>query len=179
MTAPLNRRRALLGAASSALSIAIAACGGDRKTAAQTPTGRGPRPAVAGGTLGLGIIGLFVADLDRSLDFYRRLGLDIPDNVDTSGGSFRLRMPNDQIFFWETFAYTRRDFPDYHPARGDRKVALEFGFASPKDVDAMYATLTAAGARSYFEPTQWGDVRIAIVVDPDDNQIALRFPLVS
>ena len=179
MSVRVNRRRALLGAAGSALSIAIAACGGDRKTAAQTPTGRGPRPAVAGGTLGLGIIGLFVADLDRSLDFYRRLGLAIPDNLDTSGGSFRLRMPNDQIFFWETFAYTRRDFPDYQPARGDRKVALEFGFASPKDVDAMYAALTEAGAESYFKPTQWGDVRIAIVVDPDDNQIALRYPLVS
>ena len=179
MRAPITRRRALLGAVGSALSVAVTACGADGEPAAQTQPEATTLPATPGGTLGLGIVGLFVADLNRSLAFYRRLGLAIPDDVDTSGGAFRLRQPNGQIFFWETFAYTRRDFPDYQPARGDRKVSLEFGFASPEDLDRMYETLTSAGAGAYFTPTQWGSVRFAAVVDPDDNQIGLRYPLVS
>ncbi|CAA9553027.1 MAG: hypothetical protein AVDCRST_MAG33-1043 [uncultured Thermomicrobiales bacterium] len=130
-------------------------------------------------TLGLGIIGLHVADLGASFDFYRRLGLDIPTDVDLSGGAFRLPLPTGQIFYWETIAYTQQYFPDYEPGMGQRKIALEFGFERPEDVDAMYGALLAAGYGSFKEPLSWGDIRYAGVVDPDDNQIALRFPLAS
>ncbi len=71
--------------------------------------------------------------------------------------------------------------PTYVPAIGSHKVSLEFDFNSAEDVDAMYANLVAAGAPSYFAPVSWNDgaVRYVIVVDPDDNQISLRWPLVS
>ena len=135
---------------------------------------------VAGtGTLGLGIIGLHVADLGASLDFYRRLGLDIPTDVDLSGQAYRLRLPTGQVFFWETLAYTRADFPDYEPGTGQRKVSLEFGFRNAGEVDEMYDALLAEGYGSYKEPLSWGNIRYAGVIDPDDNQIALRFPLAS
>ena len=131
------------------------------------------------GTLGLGIIGLHVTNLGASLDFYRRLGLDIPTNIELSSGAFRLRLPTGQIFFWETIAYTRADFPDYEPGTGHRKVSLEFGFRNAREVDEMYNALLAEGYGSYAEPLSWGSIRYAGVVDPDNNQIALRFPLAS
>lgn len=136
---------------------------------------------MAGGTLGLGIVGLAVADLGASLAFYRRLGLAIPRDVDTSAGAFRLRLPNDTIFFWETLSYVRDFDPNYRRGTGDRKVMLEFGFSSASDVDAMYENLVASGSQGYFAPVSWsnGAIRYAIVVDPDDNQVSLRWPLVS
>lgn len=149
-------------------------------TVAQQDDGQEEQAAgTAAGTLGLGIIGLHVADLGASFEFYRRLGLNIPTNVDPNGQAFRLRLPTGQIFFWETLAYTRADFPDYEPGTGDRKVSLEFGFRNAGEVDEMYEALLAEGYGSYKEPLSWGDIRYAGVVDPDGNQIALRYPLAS
>ena len=149
-------------------------------TVAQQDDGQEEQAAgTAAGTLGLGIIGLHVADLGASFEFYRRLGLNIPTNVDPGGQAFRLRLPTGQIFFWETLAYTRADFPDYEQGTGDRKVSLEFGFRNAGEVDEMYDALLAEGYGSYKEPLSWGDIRYAGVVDPDGNQIALRYPLAS
>ena len=131
------------------------------------------------GTLGLGIVGLHVTDLGASLDFYRRLGVAIPTDVNLSNQAFRLRLPTGQIFFWETLAYTRADFPDYERGIGQRKVSLEFGFRDAGEVDEMYNALVDEGYGSYAEPLSWGSIRYAGVVDPDGNQIALRFPLAS
>jgi predicted lactoylglutathione lyase len=166
----LERRRFLAIAAGSLLL--------PRRAAAQATPSAATR-ATPAGTLGLGIIGLHVADLGASLDFYRRIGLDIPTGVDLSGQAFRLRLPTGQVFFWETVAYTRRDFPDYERGTGQRKVSLEFGFRTPREVDEMYDALVADGYGSYKKPLSWGSIRYAGVVDPDDNQIALRFPLAS
>ncbi|CAA9282531.1 MAG: hypothetical protein AVDCRST_MAG57-3950 [uncultured Blastococcus sp.] len=178
--ARITRRRALLAAAGTTVSAALVACGGDADTAAQTRTGppAGP-PTRPGGTLGLGIVGLHVTDLDRSLAFYRRLGLEIPESVDTGDGAFRLRLPTGQIFFWETLEYTARYFEGYERGTGERRVSLEFGFADPASVDGMYRELTGDGTDSFLEPTSYGRTRLAGVVDPDGNQINLRFPLAS
>ncbi len=170
-TWPLSRRTlaGLLGLVGVAWS-----CG----AASQEDEGQAT-PGTGAGTLGLGIIGLHVDDLGASLDFYRRIGLDIPTDIDLSSGAFRLPLPTGQIFYWETIAYTVQYFPDYERGTGQRKIALEFGFRTPAEVDELYNALIAEGYGSYKEPLSWGSIRFAGVVDPDDNQIALRFPLVS
>jgi len=172
--------RRLPAAALAALALlGVAGCGaGDPAPASARPA---PQQSVAGGTLGLGIVGLTVRDLPVSLAFYRRLGLAIPPDVDTSGGAFRLPLPNGQILFWETVQYVQGFDPAYRPPTGDRRVTLEFGFKTPGDVTTMYKTLLAAGAQGRLPPVNWnnGDIRYAIVVDPDGNQISLRWPLVS
>lgn len=178
-TWPLSRRTfaSWLGLASSLGLSGVARSG----AAASQQDGSQATPAAGTGgrTLGLGIIGLHVADLGASLDFYRRIGLDIPTDINLSGGAFRLPLPNGQIFFWETIAYTQRYFEGYELGTGQRKVSLEFGFRTPEEVDEMYNALIAEGYGSYKEPLSWGSIRYAGVVDPDDNQIALRFPLAS
>lgn len=184
MTSISSRRALLLGSAGALAATALAACS-TAATPTAAPTPSGPGPAVPGGTLGLGIVGLIVRDLPASLAFYRRLGLAVPADVDTSGGAVRFRMPNDTIFVWETVEYTRAGFDTtYRPTgtgNGDRKVTLEFGFSTPEEVTAKHDELVAAGAASYQAPVTWnnGDIRFAMVVDPDDNKIGLRWPLAS
>ena len=139
----------------------------------------GQAAGTGGGTLGLGIIGIHVTDLGASLDFYRRLGLNIPPDVDLGAQAYRLRLDTGQIFFWETIGYTRRYFPNYEPGAGQRKVSLEFGFRNAGEVDEMYDALLAEGYESWKPPLSWGNIRYAGVVDPDDNQISLRYPRAS
>ena len=182
MPLKMNRRTALGSAAGTALAALVAACGTstEEQGAAQQQQQQQPAtPIRAGGTVGLGIVGLHVTDLERSLAFYRRIGLDIPTSINTSEGVFRLRLPTGQIFFWETVEYTQRYFEDYERGTGQRRVSIEFGFADPASVDAMHRDLTEGGADSYFEPMSFGRTRLAGVVDPDGNQINLRFPLAS
>ena len=206
---PLSRRTFLsrLGlAASFGLSGLAAACGvggsqgaqdrGDRPAGRDTPEENGGEVAqqgggqqgedqeeqaveTGGGTLGLGIIGIHVTDLGASLDFYRRLGLNIPTDVDAGAQAYRLRLDTGQIFFWETIDYTQRYFSNYEPGAGQRKVSLEFGFRNAGEVDEMYDALLAEGYESWKPPLSWGNIRYAGVVDPDDNQISLRYPRAS
>ena len=178
---PLSRRTFIrwLGLLSASLGLSRAALAHQGSSENTNQQNDAHAEGAGTGTLGLGIIGLHVTNLGASLDFYRRLGLDIPTNVDLSSGAFRLRLPTGQIFFWETLAYTRADFPDYEPGTGHRKVSLEFGFRNAGEVDEMYDALLAEGYGGYAEPLSWGSIRYTGVVDPDNNQIALRFPLAS
>jgi predicted lactoylglutathione lyase len=181
-----QRRNAVAGGVAAAL-IVLAGCSSSPTDGPTGSAGAAPAasPAVPGGTLGLGITGLIVKDIPASLAFYRRLGLAIPQDVDTSGGAVRFRLPNDTVFVWETVQYTQQGFDgSYRPTGtgdGDRKVTLEFGFSSAADVDAVYDKLVSAGAASYQTPLTWnnGTIRFAMVVDPDNNKIGLRWPLAS
>ena len=154
-----------------ASGLAAAATGTACGTSA-TATPPGP-----GGTLGLGIVGLLVHDLQRSLDFYRTLWLAIPRQV--SGDNFRLTLPNGQVFFWDSDTIVRSFDPKWTPGSGGRRVVLEFGFATADAVDAMYRRLVAEGHPSYFEAQDLYGARYAIVLDPDGNQVSLRYPLSS
>ena len=179
MSSTPSRRHLLTGSAAALAYAGLTACGAG-STPPTAPDAATPA-AAPGGTLGLGIVGLVVADLAASLAFYRRLGLAIPTDTDTSEGAYRLPLANGTVLFWETVAYVQDFDPSYRPGTGDRRVVLEFGFASAENVTAMYDTLLAAGSRSRLAPVTWGNgsIRYAIVTDPDDNQISLRWPLVS
>ncbi|MFB6393194.1 VOC family protein [Polymorphospora lycopeni] len=119
-------------------------------------------------------IGLLVADMGRSLAFYRRLGLGIPAAADTEqhvevtlDGGFRLA--------WDTEEVARQIDPGFTPppARAGR-ISLAFRCDSPADVDRVHAELTASGHESHREPWDafWGQ-RYAIVYDPDGNSVDL------
>ena len=184
MTGTVSRRAVVLGTMGTLATGLVAACS-PAGPAAQTEPPAPTVPAAPGGTLGLGIVGLIVKDIPASLAFYRRLGLAVPDDVDTSDGEVRHRMPNDTIFVWETVEYTQRGFDSTYRPTGasdaDRKVTLEFGFASADDVTAKHDELVTAGAPSFEAPVSWNDgtIRFAMVVDPDENKIGLRWPLAT
>ncbi len=119
-------------------------------------------------------IGLVASDLPRTLSFYRAIGLDIPEDADdaphvevTLAGGFRL------LFDPES---TIKSFdPEWVPATsGSPRTALAFECASPSEVDATYASMTAAGFDGHLEPWDafWGQ-RYATLRDPDGNGVDL------
>lgn len=143
-----------------------------QKTAAETNASE-----ETSGTVGLGVIGIFVRDLSESLSFYRRLGLAIPENAG-AGYDYRLRLPNGQVFFWETYEAVRAFDPDWQPSSGNRRVVLEFGFTTAQALNDKYAELTSATYEGYLAPFTFSNstVRYALIKDPDGNEIGLRYP---
>jgi catechol 2,3-dioxygenase-like lactoylglutathione lyase family enzyme len=122
----------------------------------------------------LDAIGIIAADLDASVAFYRRLGLEFTafgegHHEATMENGFRLML--DSVATIESFA-------TYEPSSGGRNVALAFGCDSPAEVDAAFAAVTDAGAPVKSPPfdAPWGQ-RYATVHDPDMNPVDLYAPL--
>jgi catechol 2,3-dioxygenase-like lactoylglutathione lyase family enzyme len=119
-------------------------------------------------------VNLVVGDMQRSVDFYRRLGLRIEDgdprwNRDhrnaegaEGGASFDL----DSLPFAGQWGRVKRP-----------GLVLGFQVATREDVDRIYAELTAAGHTGQQPPYDafWGS-RYAIVCDPDGNLVGLMSP---
>ena len=117
-------------------------------------------------------IGLVVADMGKALAFYRRLGLDIPTDLD-SQPHVEAALPGGLRLLFDTVETIRSFDRDWTPAQGSR-VDLAFACDSPAEVDRLYAELTDAGHESHKEPWDafWGQ-RYAVVRDPDGNGVDL------
>ncbi len=120
----------------------------------------------------LNLIGLVCEDIDKSLAFYRALGLPAPeesgdeDHVETT-------LPNGIRIAWDSLALIKQIDPEWVQAVGQR-IGLAFLCESPEEVDATYARIIGQGYRSHKEPWDafWGQ-RYAQVIDPDGNIIDL------
>ncbi|MCI2416542.1 VOC family protein [Saccharopolyspora sp. K220] len=124
----------------------------------------------------LDLVGLVVADMARSLAFYRRLGLDLPADADQQP-HVEATLPGGLRLAWDTVDTVRSFSPDWQPATGGPQIALAFLLDSPVEVDAMYQQLTEAGYEGGKAPWDafWGQ-RYATVHDPDGNEIDLFAP---
>jgi catechol 2,3-dioxygenase-like lactoylglutathione lyase family enzyme len=125
----------------------------------------------------LDLIGLVVADMKASLDFYRRLGLELAAGAEGEGhveatlqGGLRLA--------WDTVEVMQSFDPRWTPPAGGAAFGLAFRVDSPADVDALYAELVGLGYTGHLEPWDafWGQ-RYAVIEDPDGNDVALFAPL--
>jgi len=127
-------------------------------------------------TANLNVIGIVVADLGKSLDFYRRLGLDVPADPDAShvevplAGGMKLAL--------DPISTIRSFDPDWTEPSGSPRVSLAFQCADPAEVDRVYADLVGAGYTSHKEPWDafWGQ-HYAQLHDPDGNGVDLYAPL--
>src|SRR4051794_27027631 len=97
------------------------------------------------------VIGLVVADMGRSLAFYRRLGLDIPPQADgephveaTVAGGLRLA--------WDTVETIHSFDPGWKPPAGGHRVSLAFRCDDPAEVDRVYGELVDAGYEGHLPP---------------------------
>jgi uncharacterized glyoxalase superfamily protein PhnB len=122
----------------------------------------------------LDAIGIASKDLAASVRFYRMLGLAFPDATEdhleaaTPGG---VRVILDKV---ELIKQLDKEWTE---PKGHR-MGLAFLCASPAEVDAIHAKLTAAGHSSKTAPWDafWGQ-RYAQVVDPDGSVVDLFAPL--
>ena len=123
-------------------------------------------------------IGIVVADMSRSLDFYGRLGLEAPAGsagaphveIPLSGGMRLLLDTRETILSFD---------PGWSPPTGSG-MSLAFACADPATVDKHYQALIDAGYEGHLEPWDafWGQ-RYASVRDPDGNGVDLYAPLPS
>jgi|HubBroStandDraft_1064217.scaffolds.fasta_scaffold04988_3 catechol 2,3-dioxygenase-like lactoylglutathione lyase family enzyme len=129
-------------------------------------------------------VNLVSGDLEASIAFYRRLGVEIPEDRVwrtpsgihhvSAGAAERpaINLDLDSTAFagiWNSGWHGRRDL------RG--RVVVGFELPSRADVDAVWADLTGAGHTGLQEPYDafWGS-RYAVVEDPDGIAVGLMSP---
>ena len=124
----------------------------------------------------LGVIGVVVQDMARSLAFYRRLGLEPPDGADGEQ-HVEVALPGGLKLAFDTVETIRSFDPSWTPATGSPRMGLAFGCDSPAEVDKLYGELVAAGYEGHKEPWDafWG-MRYALIHDPDGNGVDLFCP---
>ena len=121
----------------------------------------------------LGVIGIVVADMARSLALYRQLGLAIPPEADAQP-HVEAALPGGLQLVWDNVDIIRSFDPDYVAASGSARVFLAFKLDSPAAVDATYDQLVTAGYNGHLAPWDafWGE-RYARIHDPDGNSVDL------
>lgn len=122
------------------------------------------------------VVGMVVADMARSLAFYRELGLDLPASADTEG-HVEHELPGGLKLAWDTEDTIRSFHPDFQPPTSSGRITLAFQVDGPAEVDTLHDRLVALGHKSELAPFDafWGQ-RYAVVHDPDGNGIDIFAP---
>jgi uncharacterized glyoxalase superfamily protein PhnB len=120
------------------------------------------------------VIEIVARDLRRSLDFYRLVGLAVPD---TDGPHVEVALPGGNRLAFDTEEVISGMHPGWTPPASAGRVSLAVGLGSPAQVDALYERLTGAGHPGVLEPfdAPWGQ-RYATVRDPDGTAVDLFAP---
>jgi len=126
---------------------------------------------------------LVARDVDASIAFYRRLGLDVPESrvwrTATGAHHVDLDLPNGFVLHIDSAALAQRfDAGWREPSDRRGRVVIGFSLPSRAAVDARFAELVAAGYAASQPPhdTFWG-ARYAVIEDPDGNPVGLMSPL--
>jgi catechol 2,3-dioxygenase-like lactoylglutathione lyase family enzyme len=122
---------------------------------------------------------IFAHDLQRSLEFYRLVGLSVPEPE--GAPHVAVALPGGNTLSFDTEETIAGMHPGWAPQRrSDSRLALAFGVDSPEEVDSLFETVTAAGHDGPLKPydAPWGQ-RYATVADPDGNWVDLFAPLKS
>ena len=144
-------------------------------------TGRRDRPSVPGMDIRVTstVFQIFAHDLQRSLEFYRLIGLSVPEPEGPP--HVAVELPGGNTLSFDTEETIAGMHPGWAPQSGsDSRLALAFGVDSPEQVDALFEKVTAAGHEGPLKPydAPWGQ-RYATVADPDGNWVDLFAPLKS
>lgn len=124
----------------------------------------------------LHMLNVVVGDMAASLEFYRRLGVDVPD--DAGEVHVQLPMPGGFSLELDAAASVRMWHAGWRADPASAAVVMGFRLPSRDAVDERYAELTSAGYEGRQPPfdAHWG-ARYAIVADPDGNDVGLMSPI--
>ena len=119
----------------------------------------------------LNAIGIVVADMARSIRFYRLLGLDVPETPEE--GHVDAFLPNGVRFMLDSEETVRSFRPEWIRETGNQ-IALAFECESTAEVDEAYERVTAGGYEGEKEPWDavWGQ-RYAQLRDPNGVPVDL------
>ena len=124
-------------------------------------------------------VNLVCHNLDATIAFYRRVGLDIPDaavwRTDSGPHHVRIGAPGSVDLEADSHALARAYNSGFSAERG--RVVIGVHLDSREAVDALWEELLAHGVQGLQAPFDafWGD-RYAIVEDPDGNPVGLMSP---
>jgi catechol 2,3-dioxygenase-like lactoylglutathione lyase family enzyme len=130
-------------------------------------------------------INLVCGDVEASLAFYRRLGVEIPDSRiwRTATGAHHISAADQSAdeaiaFDLDSTAFAQR-WNSSWKGRTDLRGRVIVGFSVPTrtDVDDVYRDMTGAGYRGLQGPHDafWG-ARYAIIEDPDGIAVGVMSP---
>jgi catechol 2,3-dioxygenase-like lactoylglutathione lyase family enzyme len=126
----------------------------------------------------LGYVLLYVPDVKRSADFYKRaFGLELAFMSET--GSYAALKTGETTLGFVAQSFVREMLPGgFRPAQTDEAAPpFEVAFTTD-DVAAAQDKAVAAGARRVMAPTKkpWGQT-VAYVRDPDGNLVEICTPM--
>ena len=126
-----------------------------------------------GATPVLDQINLVVRDINRSLEFYRRLGVPFGEQADLHAG---MTFPNGMRFDLDQQEFAAL-WNSGAPAVAAGSAVLILSVPTRDDVDEVWQGMVDAGAPARQRPydTFWG-CRFAIIDDPDGYQVGLMSP---
>jgi catechol 2,3-dioxygenase-like lactoylglutathione lyase family enzyme len=126
----------------------------------------------------LHMLNLVVGDTAASVDFYRRLGVELPSGEEPSGVHVAMRTPGRFSLELDTAESVRLWHAGWRADPASTRMVIGFALPSRAAVDDRYADLTAAGYTGRQPPFDafWG-ARYAIVADPDGNDVGLMSPM--
>ncbi len=115
------------------------------------------------------MVALLVADLPRSIAFYRRLGIEFPKDAEERAAVQVSIGGEHQLVLTTRFA---ESIPGYEPPTGLGRIVLEFFVDDDASVDRTYAGLVEAGHHGRRPPfrSDFG-AYMCIVEDPDENLV--------
>lgn len=119
----------------------------------------------------LDMVGIVVSDMKRALDFYRLLGLDIPE---AANGEHHVEVAGDGVrLAFDTIEIAKSVYGGWEKATGHR-IELAFACDDRDALNELYGKMVEHGYEGHREPWDavWGQ-RYAIVKDPDGNLISL------
>jgi uncharacterized glyoxalase superfamily protein PhnB len=117
------------------------------------------------------VIEIVSADLDRSIAFYRLIGLEVPD---AEGPHVEVELPGGNKLMFDTEETLATMHPGWAPPTSPGRVTIGFGVDSPNSVDAVFDRVVGAGHEGSLAPfdAPWGQ-RYATVKDPDGTSVDL------
>ena len=109
--------------------------------------------------------------MSSSIQFYRLLGLDVPETPEE--GHVDAFLPNGVRFMLDAEDVVRSFRPEWRRETGNQ-VGIALECERPAEVDEVYARVTAAGFHGEKEPwdSAWGQ-RYAQLRDPDGVPVDL------
>lgn len=123
--------------------------------------------------LELYMVGVVVEDMPRAIEFYRRLGVSIPEGGEELG-HVEVEMSGLTFFLCTKGAQARWDPARQDPPAGGYRILLEFYLETADALDAKHAEMTGYGYASHCAPFDVSPTtRFAMVDDPDGNTILL------
>lgn len=119
-------------------------------------------------------VGVIVDDLAKTLEFYRKVGLEFPPEAESEGGHVEPTNTDGVRIMFDTVEEIQKFNPDWKASTGSGRFSLAFICSSPAEVDSIYAELTGLGYHGEKEPWDafWGQ-RYAVLRDPSGNEVDL------